>query len=337
MPVVLQFDRPGPPTVLEYRDIPMPRPSAGEVVYRVLAFGLNRADLLVMAGVYYNSPVYPARLGHDAAGIVEAVGPGVTRFKVGDYVSSIAQEDGRYGVNGEIAITPEDYLALWPKGFNALEACAVWSSALTSYYIFVELARVKPGDFVLITAASSTAGTGAIQMAKRLGAQVIATSRTSIKADFLRSVGADHVIATENIDLVSEIKRITNGRGVNVVFDMISGSFVDRYVEALADGASVYLVGAVSGDLKASFSALSLVRAGATVTGFSIFTYSRDKAQLERAKKFIQEALDQQKYKPIIDKVYEFSDAIRAYEYMETNTQKGKIVVRVSSDAEKRI
>ncbi|MFL9886711.1 zinc-dependent alcohol dehydrogenase family protein [Paraburkholderia agricolaris] len=337
MPVVLQFDRPGSPTVLEYRDIATPEPGPGEVLYRVLAFGLNRADILLMADVYYNSPVYPARLGHDAAGIVEAVGSGVTRFRVGDYVSSIAQEDGRYGVNGEIAITPEDYVVAWPKGFNALEACSVWSSALTSYYSLVELVTLTPGDTVLITAASSTAGTGAIQMAKLCGARVIATSRGHDKTDFLRAVGADHIIVTETDDVADEIRKITNGRGVNVVFDMVSGAFVDRYVGALAKGASVHLVGAVGGDLITNFSVLPLVQAGATITGFSIFNYSRDKTRLERAKTFILDALNRQQFKPIIDRVYDFADTVRAYEYMQAGSQKGKIVVRVSPDAELRL
>jgi NADPH2:quinone reductase len=337
MPVVLQFDNPGPPTVLRFRDIPIPVLGPKEVCYKVLAFGHNRADLLYMADNYYNSPTYPARLGHDAAGIVQAVGSAVTKFAVGDHVSSIAQEQVGYGVNGEFAVTPEEYLAHWPKGFNALEACSVWSSAITAYYTFVELAKVGPGDTVLITAASSTAGTGAIQMAKLLGARVIGTSRTGEKAAFLRKAGADEVIATNEVKVSDEVMRLTGGTGVRVVFDMIAGKFVDQYIGGLADRGLVYLVGALGGELEMTVTLQRLFHTGGSIAAFSIFNQHRHKDQLERAKTFISAALSSGKFRPIIDRVFEFADTIESYRYMEANGQQGKIVVRVSAEADQRI
>jgi NADPH:quinone reductase-like Zn-dependent oxidoreductase len=337
MPVVLQFDNPGPPTVLKFRDIPVPKLGPKEVHYRVLAFGNNRADLFYMADNYYNSPAYPARLGHDAAGIVEAVGAEVTQFKIGDHVSSIAQEQGRYCVNGEFAITPEEYLAHWPKGFNALEAASVWSSAITAYYTFVELAKVGPGDTVLITAASGTAGTGAIQMAKLLGAKVIATSRTREKEAFLRSVGADEVIASNEVKVSDEVMRLTGGKGARVVFDMIAGGFVGQYIDGLADRGLVYLVGTLEGEVSITVPLLRLFHTGGSITGLSIFNQHRHKDQLQRAKTFISDALNRGQFKPIIDRVFDFVDSIESYHYMEANAQQGKIIVRVSADAERRL
>jgi NADPH:quinone reductase-like Zn-dependent oxidoreductase len=314
-----------------------PEPGVGEVRYKVLAFGLNRADLAYMADQYYNSPAYPSRVGHDAAGIVDAVGEGVTRFKVGDHVSSIAQEDGRYLVNGEVAVTPEGYLALWPAGFDAIGACSVWSSAITAYYVFVELAKVRPGDKVLITAGSSTAGTGAIQMAKLLGAEVIATSRTRDKEPFLRSLGVDHVIASDEGNVAAEIMRFTRGQGVRVVFDMVGGKFVQAYADGLANAGAVYLVGVLDGEMVIPLPMPPLIRTGSSITGFSIFNHHRDEAQRERAKAFISAALERGDFKPVVDRIFPFSETVAAYEHMMSGSQAGKIVVRVNEEADLRV
>jgi NADPH:quinone reductase len=337
MPTILEFDRPGSPSVLQFREVVAPEPGPGEVRYKVLAFGLNRADLAYMADQYYNSPSYPARVGHDAAGIVEAVGEGVTRFKVGDHVSSIAQEDGRYLVNGEFAVTPEEYLAPWPTGFNAIEACSVWSSAVTAYYVFVELAKVGPGDKVLITAASSTAGTGAIQIAKLLGAEVIGTSRTRDKEAFLRSLGIDHVIASDEGDVAEEILRLTRGEGVRVVFDTIGGKFVQAYANGLANAGAVYLVGVLDGELVVPLPLPPFIRTGSSISGFSIFNHHRDAAQRRRAKDFISQALELGEFKAVVDRVFPFCETVAAYDHMASGSQKGKIVVRVYDEAVRRI
>ncbi len=336
MPIVLQFDRPGPRTELKFRDIPEPTPGPGEVLYKVLAFALNRGDLLYVADTYYNSPVFPARVGQEAAGIVTAVGPGVTQFRAGDHVSSIVQEEGRYCVNGEFAVTPERFLAPWPKGYNAIEACAVWSAAITAYYPFVELAHVKPDDWVLVTAGSSTVGTGAIQVAKCLGAKVIATTRTASKAARLKDLGADHVLQTGGEPIGDKLLEITGGKGVRVVFDPIAGDFVACYAEGLAKDALVYLVGALSGKLDVSFSILPLVRSGASIVGMSIYNYHSDPGKFERAKAFISKELERGRIKPVVDRTFDFRETIDAYGYMEEGGQFGKIVVRVVPEAPSR-
>lgn len=331
MPVVLQFDRPGTRSELRFRDIPTPEPGPGEVRYQVAAFGLNRGDLLFVADTYYNSPQFPARVGQEAAGIVDAVGEGVSQFKVGDHVSSIPQADARYSVNGEFAITPAAYLAPWPQGYTAVEACAVWGKAITAYYSLVERAGIQAGDTVLVTAGSSTTGVGAIQMAKLLGAHVITTSRSRAKEDFLHGIGADAVIASEECDVGAEIMRITGGKGVRLAFDPITGSFLGRYAEGLGKGAQIHLVGAVGGDFQVSFPVLPVVRAEASIVGFSIFHHHERPEQLARAKAFILDALNAGKLRPVIDCVFDFAQALEAYQYMEESAQRGKIVVRMNA------
>jgi len=329
MPIILQFDQTGGPQNLRFRDVPLPEPNAGEVRYTVEAFALNRGDLFWLADTYYNSPTLPARIGQEACGIVDSVGSGVSEFKLGDRVCSLVQEDGRYCVNGEFAVTPARYLVPWPDGLAAEHACALWSQALTSYYPFVELAKVGPKATVLVTAGSSTSGNGAIQMAKLLGARVLTTSRTLEKRDFLSQVGADVVIATETEDLADRMRRETGGRGVDVIFDTVAGSLIPRYLEGLAPNARVYLVGALDGKFDLCGSIVPLIRAGASITGFSLYNHNRIDEQLARAKAFIARAITEKRLTAVLDSIFSFSDAIKAYEYLASGRQRGKIVVRV--------
>lgn len=329
MAVILQFDRFGGPDVLEFRDVVPADPGRGEVRYRVEAFALNRGDLFWLADSYYNSPALPARIGQEAYGIVEAVGADVTGFAPGDRVCSLVQEDGRYCVNGSFAISPARYLVHWSGGERPEDGCAIWSQALTAYYALVELAAVGAGQTVLVTAGSSTAGNGAIQMAKLLGAQVIATSRTPAKRDFLLALGADAVIATDSEDLAARVREETGGRGADVVFDTVAGPMMARCIEALAPGARMYVVGALSNDLALAGSILPLVRAAATITGYSVFTYNRDDAMLARAKAFIAAAIAEGRLRPVIDRVFPFDQAIDAYVHLASGVQRGKVVVRV--------
>jgi NADPH:quinone reductase-like Zn-dependent oxidoreductase len=333
MPTVLQFDRPGPTSELKFRDIPEPDPGPGEVRYDVLAFALNRGDLFLMADTYYNSPDLPSRIGQEAAGIVTAVGPDVTEFEVGDLVSSIVQEDNHYCVNGEFAVTPAAFLARWPAGFNAIEACAIWSAAITAYYPFVELARVTSDDAVLVTAGSSTVGTGAIQLARALGARVIATTRSASKAASLRQLGADHVIVTGDQAFHHELMEVTGGMGARVVFDPVAGDFIQHYVQGLAPHAQVYLVGALSGALDVRFPILPLVRSGASITGMSIYNYHRDPEMFGRAKSYLTGQFDSGAIRPVIDRTFGFRETVDAYDYMLQGRQLGKIVVEVDPRA----
>ena len=329
MPVILQFDRCGGPENLKFRDVPLPPPGPGEVRYAVEAFALNRGDLFWLADTYYNSPALPARIGQEACGIVDAVGAGVTDFEVGDRVCSLVQEEGRYCVNGEFAITPQRYLVEWPRSLSAEEAAAVWSQALTAYYALVELAAVRRDQTVLVTGGSSTSGNGAIQMAKLLGARVLATSRTLDKQDFLRELGADAVIGTDVEDVGESIRSATGGHGADVIFDTVAGSLMPRYLAALAANARIYIVGALEGSMELSGPIIPLIRAGASITGFSLYNHNRIDAHLARAKAFIGAALENRQLRPVIDRVIPFEDAVKGYQALREGKQRGKIVVRV--------
>lgn len=326
---ILQFSRTGGPEVIELNEVDPPELKGEEVLYRVEAFAINRGDLFWVADTYYNSPTFPARLGQEACGVVEAIGDAVTEFKVGDRVASLVQEDGGYCVDGEWAISPQRYLVPWHSRLTAEEGCAMWSQALTSYYPFVELSSLDEGDTVLITAASSTSGTGAVQMAKLCGAKVIGTSRGLDKREFLESLGVDEIVPTGyGSDLGQQLLELTDGTGVTAVFDTVLGDLPARYVDGLAADADVYLVGALSDDHTVSVPWLPMVRCAARFMGYSLYNYNRVDEMLARAKGFIGEAIADGRLRPVIDRVYPLEEVVDAYRYMLEGIQEGKIIIR---------
>src|SRR5882757_2900774 len=205
------FHELGGPDVLRVEDVEIPPPGPGQVLVRVEALGINRAEALLRAGTYYYQPTLPAsRNGYEAAGTVEAVGEGVTAFVPGDPVMAAANfELSAHGVYGELVLLDENAVVPRPAAVDAVTAAASWLTYSTSYGALVRTAGLEPGDQVLITGASSGVGTAAIQVARRSGAVPIATTRTEAKRQRLLDLGAEHVIVTEHEDVGKEVKRLT--------------------------------------------------------------------------------------------------------------------------------
>lgn len=239
------FHRTGGPEVLTVEEVPLPAPGPGEVLVRVEAIGLNRAEALFRAGAYYYPATLPgSRLGYEAAGVVEAVGAGVTAYAPGDPVMAAANFDfGVYGVHAERVVLPEEYVVARPEGVDAVTAAAVWLTYFTAYGGMVLTGGLGPGDHVVITGASSGVGTAAIQTALRVGAVPIATTRGEGKRKRLLELGAAQVIATDTEDLVAEVRRITGGAGADLAFDAIGGPGFARLGDALRPGGTAVLYG----------------------------------------------------------------------------------------------
>jgi NADPH:quinone reductase-like Zn-dependent oxidoreductase len=213
----IKFARPGGPEVLEFVDNEVPAPGPNEVRIKVKAIGINRAEAMWRVDDYVE-PVskFPAGMGYEAAGLVDAVGKGVEGFKVGDEVNVIPSFSmNAYGTYGEVVLVPDYAVVRQPKGLSFREGAAVWMMFMTEYGALIEDAKVGKGDFVLIPAASSSVGLAAIQIARYAGATPVALTRTSAKKRQLFDAGATHVIATEEQDLVEEVMRITDGRRVS--------------------------------------------------------------------------------------------------------------------------
>ncbi|MFE2570862.1 zinc-dependent alcohol dehydrogenase family protein [Streptomyces mirabilis] len=324
---VVLFDETGGPEVLRLAEMSLPAPGQGEVQVRIDAIGLNRAEALFRAGGYYYQPTLPAsRLGSEAAGVVEAVGPEVTRVAPGDAVSVLLIGTGmsEEGICADRAVVREDAVLSRPAGMDAPTAAAVWMSCLTAYGALIEVGRARPGDHVLITAASSSVGTAAIQIAGQIGAIPIAVTRTEAKAEQLIRTGAAQVIATDHDELADRVKDITGGEGARIVFDSIGGPGLTQLAQLVArDGRLI-----VYGWLDPRPAPLPM-NWPLNVHGYGVHHVLQDPDRTRRAHAFITAGLRTGALAPVIDRTFDLSAIADAHRHMEANGQVGKVIVTV--------
>jgi NADPH:quinone reductase len=326
---VVRFHKIGDPAVLQIDEVNVPPPGAGEVRINVKALGLNRAESMFRTGQYLEEPVFPSKLGYEAAGTVESVGPGVKGLQPGDVVSTVpAYSQGQYGVYGELAVVPAAAVAKHPASLSWTEAAAVWMQYLTAYGALIGIAEISSGDFVLIPAASSSVGIAAMQIANLVGATPIALTRTGKKRGALIELGAAHVIATEGQDLVAEVMKITDGAGARVAFDPVGGPTIVKLAAALTFRGVLFQYGALSPE-PTPLPLFEVLRKSLTVRGYILFEVTLDAARLERGKKFVIDGLASGRLKPVIAKTFPLDQIVEAHRYLESNQQIGKIVVTV--------
>ena len=327
---VVRFHRIGGPEVLQIDEVDVGAPGAGELRLRVHALGLNRAESMFRSGSYLEQPSLPARLGYEAAGVVDAVGEGVIGFAIGDKISVIPGFSmNQYGVYGEQAIVPAAMAVRHPASLSWEQAAAVWMQYMTAYGALIDVAGIASGDAVLITAASSSVGLAAIQLVNAMGAISIATTRTGAKAKALLNHGAQHVIATQEQDLVAELKRINGGHGVRIIFDPIAGEGVETLAQAAAHGGTIILYGALAPSAT-PFPLFAALGKGLTLRGYTLFEIVRNPEKLEKGKQFILDLLASGKLKPVIAKTFPLAKIADAHRFMESNEQIGKIIVTVA-------
>jgi NADPH:quinone reductase-like Zn-dependent oxidoreductase len=326
---VVRFYQTGEPEVLKIENVDVPAPSDGEVRIAVKALGLNRAESMFRRGQYLEDPKFPARLGYEASGTVESVGPGVKDLKAGDVVSTIpAFSQNQYGVYGDLVLAPAAAVAKHPTNLSWTEAAAIWMQYLTAYGALIDIAKLTTGDTLLIPAASSSVGLAAIQIANMVGARSIALTRKSNKRDQLTKHGAAHVIATEEQDLVAEVKRLTGDKGARVAFDPVGGPTVAKLVEAMAFHGVLFQYGALSTE-PTPLPLFGLLGKCLTIRGYVLFEFTNQPAHLKRGIDFVVGGLSSGKLKPVIAKTFSLDQIVEAHRYLESNQQIGKIVVTV--------
>ncbi len=330
MPRVVRFHQTGGPEVLTIEDEPLTEPGEGEVRLKVEAIGLNRAEVMFRNGEYLEEAVFPSRLGYEAAGVIDAVGPGVSEVAVGDRVSTIpAFSIGRYGVYGDSAVVPVHAVAAYPDSLSAVEGAAIWMQYMTAFGAMIEFGHLQQDQFLLIPAASSSVGLAAIQVARSVGAVPIAVTRGADKKAFLEEAGAEHVIVTNDEELVRRVEDITDGKGVNMTFDPVGGPMVEQIATASAHGAIIFEYGALSPE-PTPFPLFPALAKGLTMRGYTLFEIVQDPERMARGKKFVYDGLASGALKPLIDSTFTLDNIVEAHRYMESNRQKGKIVVTVS-------
>lgn len=310
-------------TRLELREVPVPQPSAGEIVLKVHATSLNRGELIVGSVMHGG----PEKLGGtEAAGIVHAVGEGVTAVKPGERIMGRAR-----GGFAEYAAMPVHQAMPVPAHFTWEQAGAISATFLAAYDALFPYGKLKRGEWLLVTGASSGAGVASIQIARVVGARVIGTSGSAAKLEKLKAIGLEVGIATRGADFAAKVKEATGGKGADVIVNCVGGSIFAECVRALARRGRIAVVGYVDGVLKSEID-LEAVHANR----FEIFGVSNTRLtaeeRAETVRGFMRDlwpALADGRITPVIDRVFSFDELPQAKNHIESNTQVGKVVVRV--------
>lgn len=305
-------------------------PGPGEVRLRIEAFALNWGDMDLMENRYsYSFSSFPARIGMEAAGIVEAVGPGVEGIELGARYCTLPHFYDNRGASGESLVVNARYLTPAPEGLSAVESASIWMQYLTAYYPVVPLAKAAPGRSILVTAATSTAGASALEIGRLFGAKMIGTTRYEYNRQYLEQAGADHVVVTgsSNETLAAQLRRLTHGRGIDAAFDAIGGGMMNDYVGALAKNARIFFYGM----LDKSFPQVpyaALFQSNALFQAYSLFNYVEDDAMCAEGIAWVNGALRAGHIAPRIDRVYPMSEYIEACRYMRAPRRAhGKVVI----------
>jgi NADPH:quinone reductase-like Zn-dependent oxidoreductase len=312
---------------IQLDDVPVSEPGPGEIRIDVEAFSLNFGDFHLFENKYVFSMDLPARFGDECAGTVDAVGEDVHDLRVGDRVSTVPWMNEGYGVDGEFAIVPERFAARYPENLSPEEACSIWVPYLTAYYALFEISAITADDYVLITAASSSAGMAAMDMCRMVGARTIGTSRTTSKRELLLGVGFDRVIAQSDGRVSEEIMEFTEGRGVRIIYDPIGGQLVQDYAGGLGQDAIIFLYGGMD-PTPTVVPEIEMIHRAAVIRPYSVYNHIYDKESRERGVKFVFDALARGDLKARVEDVYPLEEFRQAFDHQRSSkTRKGKLVI----------
>ena len=314
--------RAGGPEVLEVVELPVPQPGPGEVLIRHAAIGLNFIDTYHRSGLY---PVtYPMVLGVEAAGSIEAVGPGVTRFRPGDRVAYAPAPSGGYA---EVSVRAADRVVRVPDDIPFDLAAAALLKGMTAEFLLRRTFHVKQGDTILVHAAAGGVGSILVQWAKALGAVVIGTAGSEAKLEIARRLGADHVLLTEQPDLAEQVRDLTGGRGVPVVYDSVGKTTFDASLASLARRGLMVTFGNASGP-PAPVDPLRLSRGGSLfLTRPTLHDYVATTEELDASAAAVFEVLASGKVKVEIGQRFPLTEARAAHEALEGRKTTGSTVL----------
>jgi putative PIG3 family NAD(P)H quinone oxidoreductase len=318
---------PGGPEVLHVGKGPTPQPGKGEVLVKVAAAGINRPEVLQRKGAYPPPPGVTPILGLEIAGEVVALGEGVQRLKIGDKVCALVSGGGY----AEYCPAPEPQCLPIPKPLSLVEAAAVPETFFTVWTNVFERGGLKEGETFLVHGGTSGIGTTAIQLAHAFGARVLATAGSDEKCAFCRKIGAEEAINYRTQDFVAEVKRITEGKGVNLILDMVGGAYIEKNLRSLAmDGRLVQIAFLQPSKVELDLMPVMLKRL--TVTGSTLRprTVEQKGAIAEALRAKVWPLLDAGRVRPIMAKTFKMDEAAEAHRLMESSQHIGKIVLEVA-------
>ncbi|MGN9803427.1 NAD(P)H-quinone oxidoreductase [Micromonospora sp. L32] len=319
----ITIPEPGGPEALVWAEVPDPEPGPGEVVVDVRASAVNRADLLQRQGHYPPPPGAPAYPGLECSGVVGAVGPGVTGWEVGQEVCALLAGGGY----AERVAVPAGQLLPVPAGVDLVDAAALPEVACTVWSNVVRLARLGKGETLLVHGGGSGIGTFAVQLGVALGATVAVTARAA-KHDRLRELGAAHTIDYREQDFVAELRRATDGRGADVILDIMGASYLGRNVAALADGGRLVVIG-MQGGRKAELDLGALLAKRASVAATALRSRPLDdKAEIVRGvREQVWPLVEAGRIRPIVDRRLPMTEAAQAHRLVESSDHVGKVLL----------
>ncbi|WP_019409525.1 zinc-dependent alcohol dehydrogenase family protein [Pseudomonas psychrophila] len=334
----IRFHKFGSAEVLKCEEHEAAAPAPGEVQVRVEAIGISWYDVLWRQNLAPSPARLPAGIGHEMAGIVTAVGAGVDDLSVGDKVASFpAQSANDYPVYGEVIVMPRSALTRYPDILTPVQASTHYTPVLIAYFAYVDLARVKPGQTVLITDASHCAGPSFVQLGKALGVKVIAATKESEERDCLLNLGADHVIVTEEQDLLMQINKITDNRGVDAVFDGLGGPQMSVLGDVLAPRGSLVLYGLQGGNQTrlpayACFqkNIQFFVHCIGNFTGKPELGIVQDVEAIQRALREINQLTADRVLLPLEVKVFPFEEFVEAHRFMDDCPCRGRVALQLT-------
>jgi len=308
---------------LTWKELPTPEPKAGEVLIEIQAASLNFPDLLIVQNKYQMKPELPFVPGSEYAGVIRAVGEGVTHLKVGQSVACLSGTGG-FGTH---TLAPAKLCMPLPEGFPAVDAAAFIMIYATSHHALIDRAQLKAGETVLVLGAAGGVGTSAIQIAKAAGARVIAAASTDEKCELCKSIGADATINYSRENLRDAIKALTDGKGPDVIYDPVGGDFAEPAFRSIAWRGRYLVVGFASGPIPALPFNLALLK-GASIVGVFWGDFSRREPQANAAMMAeLAQWYAQGKIKPVIDSTMPMKDLKAAYAHMGSRNVKGKLVM----------
>lgn len=311
----------GGPEELKLEEIPVPDPPAGHVRMKMAAAGLNFIEVYQRTGLY---PVaLPATPGSEGAGEVVALGSDVKALRVGDRVASVRL----LGAYAEQALVPEEGAVKVPEGLDLKQAAAAMLQGMTAHYLVYSTFPLKPGQSCLIHAAAGGVGLLLVQLAKRCGAHVFGTVSTEEKAKLAREAGADQVILYTKQDFEAEVKKGTNGKGVNVVYDSVGATTFDKSLDSLAPLGMLVLFGQSSGVVPPLNTAVLGLKGSLFLTRPSLFHYVADRARLSWRANEILSWVKEGSLNLRIDRSFPLAEAAEAHRALEGRKTTGKVLL----------
>lgn len=322
----IQMEQLGGPEVMQVVDVPVPEPRKGQVRIKVEAAGMNYSDIMIREGRYMTKVDLPYLFGREFCGVIDAVGEGVTQFRVGQRVVGT----GTKGAFADYTVASVATAALveCPEGMSPEIAVAMLVQGITAIHCLDDCGRVQPGETVLIHAAAGGVGTLAVQLALLRGAKVIGTASSEEKLALIRELGAEAINYKEG-DWVAELKAMTNGRGADVIIESVGGEiFLRSFREALAPLGRLVVMGAASGET-AKLVNVEILGSGKSVIGYFLpnFFMAAPHRMAEASAELV-ERVQNGTLKPIVGKVFPLEETVEAFTYMQNRESIGKVIIK---------